>query len=63
VATPIIEAAREVNYRQRNRLVRKLLAELKTLKGRTIALLGLAFKAHTGDLCGVPASDIGSWPI
>ena len=39
---PIVEAAREMNRRQRERVVEKLLAELKILKGRTIGLLGLA---------------------
>ena len=41
---PIVQAAREVNYRQRDRVLEKLLAELKILKGRTVGLLGLAFK-------------------
>src|SRR5208282_1466176 len=40
----IVEAAREINRRQRERVVDKLLSELKILKGRTIGLLGLAFK-------------------
>lgn len=57
---PIVEAAREVNQRQRARVVEKLLAELKILKGRTIALLGLAFKPHTDDLREAPALDIAA---
>jgi UDPglucose 6-dehydrogenase len=55
---PIVQAAREVNYRQRDRVVEKLLGELKILKGRTIGLLGLAFKPHTDDLRDAPALDI-----
>jgi UDPglucose 6-dehydrogenase len=55
---PIVQAAREVNYRQRDRVLEKLLAELKILKGRTIGLLGLAFKPHTDDLRDAPALDI-----
>ena len=47
---PIVEAAREINRRQRERVVDKLLGELKILKGRTIGLLGLAFKPNTDDL-------------
>jgi UDPglucose 6-dehydrogenase len=56
---PTVEAAREVNRRQRERIVEKLLGELKILKGRTIALLGLAFKPNTDDLRDAPALDIG----
>lgn len=55
---PIVEAAREVNRTQRRRVVEKLLGELKILKGRTIALLGLAFKAQTDDLRDAPALEI-----
>jgi UDPglucose 6-dehydrogenase len=55
---PIVSAAREVNQRQRERLVDKLLNELKILKGRTIGLLGLAFKPNTDDLREAPALSI-----
>jgi len=55
---PIVESAREINRRQRERVVEKLLAELKILKGRTIGLLGLAFKPHTDDLREAPAVEI-----
>ena len=51
----IVEAAQTVNVRQRERVVEKLLGELKILKGRTIALLGLAFKPNTDDLREAPA--------
>ena len=44
-----VEAAREINYRQRDRVIEKLLAELKILKGRAIGLLGLAFKLYDPD--------------
>jgi len=54
----IVKAAREVNRRQRERVVEKLLTELKILKGRTIGLLGLAFKPHTDDLREAPALDV-----
>ena len=43
---PIVEAARTINSRQRDRVVEKLLHELKILKGRTIGLLGLGFQAE-----------------
>ena len=55
---PIVKAARETNRRQRERVVEKLLDELKILKGRTIGLLGLAFKPDTDDLREAPALDI-----
>ena len=55
---PIVEAAREINRKQRERVVEKLLGELKILKGRTIGLLGLAFKPNTDDLREAPAIDI-----
>lgn len=55
---PIVSAARQVNRRQRELVVDKLLAELKILKGRTIGLLGLAFKPNTDDLREAPALDI-----
>ena len=58
LSMPTVQAAREVNYRQRARVVSKLLAELKTLKGRTIGLLGLAFKPQTDDLRDAPGLDI-----
>ena len=55
---PIVKSAREVNRRQRERVVDKLLGELQILKGRTIGLLGLAFKPNTDDLREAPALDI-----
>lgn len=54
----IVEAARQVNYDQRTMVIDKLLGELKILKGRTIGLLGLAFKPNTDDLREAPALDI-----
>src|SRR5579863_708859 len=55
---PIVKAAREVNKRQRERVVDKLLTELKILKGRSIGLLGLAFKPDTDDLRDAPALEV-----
>jgi UDPglucose 6-dehydrogenase len=55
---PIVRSAREVNQRQRERVVEKLLTELKILKGRTIGILGLAFKPDTDDLREAPALDV-----
>ncbi len=58
LSMPIVAAAREINRRQRDRVVEKLLGELKILKGRSIGLLGLAFKPNTDDLREAPAIDI-----
>lgn len=55
---PIVQAAREVNRRQREHIIEKLQGELKILKGRTVALLGLAFKPNTDDLREAAAIDI-----
>jgi UDPglucose 6-dehydrogenase len=55
---PIVEAAREINKLQRELVIDKLLAELKILKGRSIGLLGIAFKPNTDDLREAPALDI-----
>lgn len=58
LAMPIVQAGREANYRQRGLVVEHLLSHLKILKGRTIGLLGLAFKPETDDLRDAPALDI-----
>jgi len=55
---PIVQAAREVNLRQRRAVVDRLLGELRILKGRKIGLLGLAFKPDTDDMRDSPAIDI-----
>lgn len=58
LSMPIVGAAREVNSRQRVKVVEKLLTELKIMKGRTVGLLGLAFKPNTDDLRDAPSIDI-----
>ena len=55
---PIVEAAREVNARQKQSIVEKLQHCLKILRGRTIGVLGLAFKPNTDDVRQSPALDI-----
>lgn len=57
-AMPILEAAIAVNYRQREVILDKLLGQLKTLKGKRIGLLGMAFKPNTDDLRDAPAHDL-----
>ena len=55
---PITEAARTVNFEQRKRIVEKLRSALKSLNGKTIGILGLAFKPNTDDIREAPALDI-----
>nr|WP_221373782.1 UDP-glucose/GDP-mannose dehydrogenase family protein [Actinoplanes polyasparticus] len=57
---PIVQAARDVNQRQREIAVERLQSELRILKGRKIGLLGVAFKPNTDDLRDSPALDIAS---
>ncbi len=55
---PIVQAARDVNYRQRVWVVDALQDNLKILKGRHITLLGFSFKPDTDDLRDAPSLDI-----
>lgn len=55
---PITEAARTINFRQRECIVEKLRSALKILKGKTIGILGLAFKPNTDDVREAPSLDI-----
>jgi UDPglucose 6-dehydrogenase len=51
----LLTAVIEVNELQKRRVVQKLQAHLGPLPGKTVALLGLAFKPHTNDLRGAPS--------
>jgi UDPglucose 6-dehydrogenase len=55
----LLDATVAVNERQRKRVLSKLQQELRTLKGKRVALLGLAFKPNTDDLRGAPSLEIG----
>ena len=54
----LLDAAVAVNERQRKRVIAKLQHELRTLKGKRVALLGLAFKPNTDDLREAPSLEI-----
>lgn len=54
----LLEASLEVNAAQRQLVIQKLQEKLYILKGRTIGLLGLAFKPDTDDLRDAPSLHI-----
>ena len=54
-ASRLLQASLEVNVAQRQMVIQKLQEKLYILKGRTIGLLGLAFKPETDDLRDAPA--------
>ncbi len=56
----LLRSAVEVNKRQRQVVVHKLQETLKIIKGKTIGLLGLAFKPETDDLRDAPALEIAA---
>jgi UDPglucose 6-dehydrogenase len=51
----LLSAVIEVNELQKRRVVQKLQAHLGSLRDRTIALLGLAYKPHTNDMREAPS--------
>ncbi len=51
----LLNAVIEVNELQKRRVIGKLVEQLGSLRGRTVALLGLAFKPHTDDVREAPA--------
>ncbi|MCM3585255.1 UDP-glucose/GDP-mannose dehydrogenase family protein [Mesobacillus maritimus] len=54
----LIEAVMETNEQQRLQMVGKLTSVLGDLDGKTISILGLAFKPDTDDVRSAPALDI-----
>ncbi len=55
VPARLIEAVVEVNERQIGRMVEKIAGAIGTLKGRSLCVLGLAFKPNTSDTRESPA--------
>jgi UDPglucose 6-dehydrogenase len=54
----IVEAAIEANERQMERMVQKVCDAVGTPKGKTVAVLGLAFKPNTDDMRAAPSLSI-----
>lgn len=54
----IVDAVIEVNRRQRKAMIPKIEKLLGELQGKTVAILGLAFKPETDDMREAPAIDI-----
>jgi UDPglucose 6-dehydrogenase len=62
----LLDAVMKINRDQRHVVIDKLTAELgghDSLRGKTIAVLGLAFKDNTDDMRDAPAIDIIHWLI
>jgi UDPglucose 6-dehydrogenase len=57
-AGKLLQASYDVNCEQRQMVIQKLQEKLRILKGRTIGLLGLAFKPDTDDLRDAPSLHI-----
>jgi UDPglucose 6-dehydrogenase len=56
----LLSAVIEVNELQKRRVVAKLAKHLGSLRGKTVALLGLAFKPNTDDLRDAPSLVLAS---
>jgi UDPglucose 6-dehydrogenase len=59
----IVETVTEANERQKNRTAKKIEAILNPLEGKTIAILGLAYKPNTDDMRESPAISICKYLI
>ena len=54
----LLRAVMEINHYQRRAVVRKLERALGSLRGKTIGLLGLAFKPNTDDMREAPSTHV-----
>ncbi len=58
VQSQLLQDVDAINERQRDRFIRKVEKELGSLRGKTLAVWGLAFKPDTDDLRSAPSIDI-----
>ena len=54
----IVDAVIEVNQKQRQEMLKKIAGLVGELRGKTVAVLGLAFKPETDDMREAPSVDI-----
>ena len=54
----IVDAVIEVNQKQRQEMLKKIAGLVGELRGKTVAVLGLAFKPETDDMREAPSIDI-----
>ena len=59
----ILESVENVNISQRKNFYSKVQKKLGSLKGKTIAVWGIAFKPGTDDIREAPAMDLIEWSI
>ena len=59
-SSKLLQASLDLNTAQRHLIIRKIQEKLFILKGRTVGLLGLAFKPDTDDLRDAPSLDIAA---
>ncbi len=57
----LAKAIIDVNHRQQKLIVDKCRTQLNDLSGKTISILGLAFKPNTDDVRDAPAINIANW--
>lgn len=57
----LLRAVMEINHDQRRLVVTKLISILESMRGRTIGILGLAFKPNTDDMREAASVDIIRW--
>jgi UDPglucose 6-dehydrogenase len=54
----LLRAVTDINYDQRRQVILKLREMLGTLRGKTVGVLGLAFKPNTDDMRDSPAVEV-----